>query len=159
MLLGNSSSHDPNDNNKLHPKMLNGAGIAGRWSCCLCLSVWALDQGSLQTHLSSSQSFHGIWTRVPFLSGWSQDAPLAPMGLLTTAVGKDQGEALVAPFGSGTLCVDAHLTSIQHGILLRPVRVPRAHTHHGKLLIVVCLSWHSHRQASFPPQWQWSLQK
>lgn len=52
----------PNDNYKLHLKMLNGAGIAGRWRCCLCLSVWALEQGSLQTHLTPSQSFHGIWT-------------------------------------------------------------------------------------------------
>lgn len=52
----------PNDNYKLHLKMLNGAGIAGRWRCCLCLSMWALEQGSLQTHLTPNQSFHGIWT-------------------------------------------------------------------------------------------------
>lgn len=111
----------PNDNNKLHPKMLNGAGIAARWSCCLCLSVWAPEQGSLHTHLTPSQSFHGVWTRVPFPSGWSQDAPLSPLGLLTTAGGKDQGDALVAPFGApqlgpGTLCMGAHLTSLQRGI-------------------------------------------
>lgn len=83
----------PNDNNKLHPKMLNGAGIAGRWSCCLHLSVWALEPGSLRPTLLPVRVFMGSGPQChSFL-----DAPVAPMGLLTAAVGKDQGAALVAP--------------------------------------------------------------
>lgn len=112
-----------------------------------------------QTHLTPSQSFHGVWTSVPFLSGCSQDAPVAPMGLLTAAVGKEQAAALVAPFGAaqlgdGTLCMGSVLATTSHPSSMEsavPARVcgstwgcpgfiPTMES-----FSLACLTWHSHR--------------
>ena len=67
--------------------MLNDAGIAGRWMCCLCPSVWALEQGAGgppdPPYTSSGYSWDPDPSPVPFRLG--QGTSLAPVGLLTTA--------------------------------------------------------------------------
>lgn len=149
--------------------MLNGAGIAGGWRCCLCLSVWALEQGSLQTHLTPIRVFMGCGSH-SFVAGVRM-----PLWLHGPA-GSSSGEG---PEGStaGPICCSTaggwhplhgasaghHLTSLQHGMCLpRPVIAcegaqssypPQKASDTGVSGLALTQLGH------FPPQWQWPLQK